>query len=43
MPAFGDRTNCIIGLTIEVYRTIDPGLLESAYAGCLKDGLPLRF
>jgi GxxExxY protein len=28
-------TNQIIGLAIEVHRTLGPGLLESAYEGCL--------
>ena len=31
----GELTERIIGLAIEVHRTIGPGLLESVYAGCL--------
>jgi GxxExxY protein len=32
-------TDRIIGLAIEVHRTIGPGLLESVYAECLSDEL----
>jgi hypothetical protein len=39
MLAYRDLTNRIIGLAIEVHRTIGPGLLESVYAACLCDGL----
>lgn len=39
MLAYRDLTNRIIGLAIEVHRTIGPGLLESAYAECLCDEL----
>jgi GxxExxY protein len=35
MLAYRDLTNRIIGLAIEVHRTIGPGLLESVYAECL--------
>jgi GxxExxY protein len=35
MPAYWDLTNRIIGLAIEVHRTIGLGLLESVYAACL--------
>jgi GxxExxY protein len=37
--AYRDLTNRIIGLAIEVHRTIGPGLLESVYAECLCDEL----
>ena len=39
MLAYRDLTNRIIGLAIEVHRTIGPGLLESVYAECLCDEL----
>ncbi|MFL5252866.1 MAG: GxxExxY protein [Rhodopila sp.] len=39
MLAYRDLTNRIIGLAIEVHRTIGPGLLESVYAECLYDEL----
>ena len=39
MLACRDLTNRIIGLAIEVHRTIGPGLLESVYAVCLCDEL----
>jgi GxxExxY protein len=32
-------TNRIIGLAIEVHRTLGPGLLESVYCECLSDEL----
>ncbi|MDR3533627.1 MAG: GxxExxY protein [Rhodopila sp.] len=41
-PRHRDLTERIIGLAIDVHRTIGPGLLESVYAPRLKDGL-LRF
>jgi GxxExxY protein len=37
--AYRDLTNRIIGLAIEVYRTIGRGLLEYVYAACLCDEL----
>ncbi|MEA2743331.1 MAG: hypothetical protein QOG25_1702, partial [Acetobacteraceae bacterium] len=42
-----DLTERIIGLAIEVHRTIGPGLLESAYEACLcleleRAGIPFR-
>jgi GxxExxY protein len=39
MLACRDLTNRIIGLAIEVHRTVGPGLLESIYAACLCDEL----
>jgi GxxExxY protein len=39
MLAYRDLTKRIIGLAIEVHRTIGPGLLESVYAACLCDEL----
>ena len=39
MLAYRDLTNRIIGLAIEMHRTTDPDLLESAYAKCLCDEL----
>jgi GxxExxY protein len=30
-----DLTEHVIGLAIEVHRTVGPGLLESVYSGCL--------
>ena len=39
MLACRDLTNRIIGLAIEVHRTIGPDLLESVYAECLCDEL----
>jgi GxxExxY protein len=39
MLAYRDLTNRIIGLAIEVHRTIGPGLLESVYTECLADEL----
>ena len=42
-----DLTERIIGLAIEVHRTIGPGLLESVYEACLclelkRAGIPFR-
>lgn len=34
-----DLTERVIGLAIEVHRTIGPGLLESIYADCMADEL----
>ena len=34
-----DLTGRIIGLVIEVHRTIGPGLLEAVYSECLADEL----
>jgi GxxExxY protein len=39
MLVYRDLTNRIIGLAIEVHRTIGPGLLESVYDECLCDEL----
>jgi GxxExxY protein len=39
MLAYRDLTEHIIGLAIEVHRTIGPGLLESVYDECLCDEL----
>ena len=39
MLAHQALTSRIIGLAIEVHRTIGPGLLESAYSECLSDEL----
>jgi len=43
-----DLTRVIIGAAIEVHRHLGPGLLESAYHGCLAreleiHGIPFRF
>lgn len=35
-------TEAVIGAAIEVHRTLGPGLLESAYEGCLCHELELR-
>ena len=35
-------TEDVIGAAIEVHRSLGPGLLESAYEGCLCDELHLR-
>lgn len=37
-----DATEGIIGATIEVHRSLGPGLLESAYEWCLSRELTLR-
>jgi GxxExxY protein len=37
-----DLTEKIIGATIEVHRTLGPGLLESVYQACLARELALR-
>jgi GxxExxY protein len=40
--AVNDLTHRIIGAAIEVHRLLGPGLLESAYEGCLERELALR-
>lgn len=35
-------SNAIIGAAIEVHRLLGPGLLESAYEGCLEEEITLR-
>ncbi len=35
MNGVNELTNEIIGVAIEVHRTLGPGLLESTYEGCL--------
>jgi len=42
MRGVNDITEQIIGAAIEVHRTLGPGLLESAYEGCLCRELQLR-
>jgi len=37
-----ELTHAIIGASIEVHRTLGPGLLESAYEECLARELSLR-
>jgi GxxExxY protein len=39
---FADGTEQVIGALIEVHRTLGPGLLESAYEGCVCAELSLR-
>ena len=39
---FGDCSRRVIGACIEVHRWLGPGLLESAYEGCLAQELTLR-
>jgi GxxExxY protein len=39
MLEYRDLTERIIGLAIEVHRTLGPGLLESVYGECLADEL----
>jgi GxxExxY protein len=39
MLAHRDLSNRIIGLAIEVHRSVGPGLLESVYSECLSDEL----
>jgi len=38
---FDDLSNRVIGLAIEVHRTLGPGLLESTYEQCLARELSL--
>ena len=40
--AANELTEIVIGCAIEVHRTLDPGLLESAYEICLRHELNLR-
>ena len=39
---FDELSNRVIGCAIEVHRVLGPGLLESAYRGCLVHELRLR-